>query len=82
LNSGINNNSEMQNHQIKQYCPLDENVQELLYQAFHKLNLSVRAYDRIIKIARTIADLSGSETIEEMHIAEALQYRSLDRSLW
>ncbi|MDR9757498.1 MAG: YifB family Mg chelatase-like AAA ATPase [Thermacetogeniaceae bacterium] len=82
LNSGINNNAEMQNHQIKQYCPLDENVQELLYQAFHKLNLSVRAYDRIIKIARTIADLSGSETIEEMHIAEALQYRSLDRSLW
>src|SRR5690606_6327371 len=55
FNSGINNNAEMQNHQLKYYCPLDKNVQELLYQAFHKLNLSMRAYDRIIKIARTIA---------------------------
>ncbi|MFY9140876.1 MAG: YifB family Mg chelatase-like AAA ATPase, partial [Thermacetogeniaceae bacterium] len=82
INSGINNNAAIPNHQLKHYCPLDKNVQELLYQAFHKLNLSVRAYDRIIKIARTIADLSGSDTIEEVHIAEAIQYRSLDRSLW
>jgi len=80
--SGINNNAEMQNHHLREYCPLDKNVQELLYQAFHKLNLSMRAYDRIIKIARTIADLSGSDKIEEVHIAEAIQYRTLDRSLW
>lgn len=82
IDSGINNNAEMQNHHLQHYCPLEKNVQELLYQAFHKLKLSMRALDRIIKIARTIADLSGSETIEQMHIAEAIQYRSLDRSLW
>ena len=67
---------------MSHYCPLDKNSKELLYQAFHKLKLSMRALDRIVKIARTIADLVGSPKIEQMQLAEAIQYRCLDRSLW
>lgn len=82
LDTDINCNAGMQNHHLPRYCPLDKNTQELLYQAFHKLNLSMRALDRVVKIARTIADLDGTEKIEQNHLAEAIQYRCLDRSLW
>ena len=80
--AAINCNAEMQNHHLPRYCPLEKNTKELLYQAFHKLKLSMRALDRVVKIACTIADLTGSTKIEQIHLAEAIQYRCLDRSLW
>jgi len=68
--------------EIKAHCALGDESQELLKMAMTELNLSARAYDRILKVARTIADLAGSERIQSDHISEAIQYRSLDRQLW
>jgi len=75
-------NAEMSASQLKQHCKLDPAGQELLRQAMTELQLSARAYDRILKVARTIADLAGAETIQIEHLAEAIQYRTLDRNLW
>src|ERR1043166_1900968 len=75
-------NARMGARELKQFCSLDEATQELLKQAMTNLNLSARAYDRILKVARTIADLAGAETILADPISEAIQYRSLDRQLW
>ncbi len=72
----------MGTRELKQFCELDEGTKELLKNAMADLNLSARAYDRILKVARTIADLAGSEKILSDHISEAIQYRSLDRQLW
>ena len=72
----------MGSREIKSYCALDEPTIELLKFAMTDLKLSARAYDRILKVARTIADLAGSQTILGDHISEAIQYRSLDRQLW
>jgi len=75
----IYSNAELNNKLINKYCILDEKSTELLEKAFKRFNLSARAYSKIIKLARTIADLDGKENIENIHIAEAIQYRCLDR---
>jgi magnesium chelatase family protein len=75
-------NARMTGKEIKAYCALDESTLELLKMAMTELRLSARAYDRILKVGRTIADLAGSERITSEHVAEAVQYRSLDRQIW
>ena len=72
----------MTSHMIDKYCALDSEAQTLLKNAFDKLRLSARAYSRILKVARTIADLCGEESVSAEHVAEAIQYRSLDRGYW
>jgi magnesium chelatase family protein len=72
----------MGSRELKAHCALDERTMELLKFAMNDLRLSARAYDRILKVARTIADLAGSERIMADHISEAIQFRSLDRQLW
>ncbi|MCP5061349.1 MAG: ATP-binding protein, partial [Ignavibacteriae bacterium] len=82
---GINyifNNADMGSKEVRKYCVLDEAGANLLKMAMTKLGLSARAYDRIFKVSRTIADLENSENILPNHISEAIQYRSLDRELW
>jgi magnesium chelatase family protein len=74
-------NARMGPRELKQFCKLDESCHELLQMAMTQLNFSARAYDRIVKVARTIADLGHSDTIRANHISEAIQYRSLDRQL-
>jgi magnesium chelatase family protein len=78
----ITSNARMGSRELKQFCELDEATKELLKFAMADLNLSARAYDRILKVARTIADLAGAERIASEHVSEAIQFRSLDRQLW
>lgn len=78
----IFNNGDMGSKEVRTFCKLDESGEELLKMAMTKLSLSARAYDRILKVSRTIADLENSENILPQHISEAIQYRSLDRELW
>ena len=75
-------NAQMSSKLLRKYCYLDKDGQNLVKTAMEKLGLSARAYDRILKVARTIADLEGEENILAEHIAEAIQYRSLDRDNW
>jgi len=75
-------NARMQPSQIKRFCPIDAALGDLLQQAMEQLSLSARAYDRILKVARTIADLAESENIQAPHLLEAIQYRSLDRNVF
>ena len=78
----VHYNAQMNSKQIRKYCKLDTISLELLKNAMDRLNLSARAYDRILKVARTIADLEDVEDVLAHHIAEAIQYRSLDREGW
>ena len=78
---GLFSNADMESKDLREFCRLDEGSQELLRMALVKLGLSARAYDRIQKVARTIADLAGSEAIRPEHVSEAIQYRTLDRNL-
>src|SRR3989441_664928 len=75
-------NARMGTRELKAFCALDEATLELLKMAMNELKLSARAYDRILKVARTIADLAGSDELTSDHLSEAIQYRSLDRPLW
>ena len=75
-------NARMSHSEIRKYCDLSSSLGDLLQQAMEQLKLSARAYDRILKVSRTIADLSGSDTIEEPHLLETIQYRSLDRNIF
>jgi len=75
-------NAQMGSREIRKYCELGTDAEHLLERAMVKQGLSARAHDRILKVARTIADLVGSEVIEPGHIAEAIQYRTLDRTFW
>ena len=78
----IHSNAQMTTSLLQKYCVLDSRGQEALRNAMNRLGLSARAYDRILKVARTIADLDGSECIQSGHLAEAINYRSLDRDNW
>jgi magnesium chelatase family protein len=78
----VNNNAAMESRLLKKHCALSAPTLDLLRQAMEDLHLSARAYDRILKVARTIADLAHAQDIDTPHIAEAIQYRSLDRQIW
>ncbi|MEX1138896.1 MAG: ATP-binding protein [Bacteroidota bacterium] len=79
---GLFSNADMETREIKEFCGIDESGAELLKMAMNKLGLSARAYDRILKVSRTIADLSECESIRSEHLSEAIQYRSLDRNFY
>ena len=78
----VNCNAQMNTRQLKKFCPLDTEGESILELAMQELALSARAHHKIIRVARTIADLDGSENISAQHLAEAVQYRNLDRQMW
>jgi magnesium chelatase family protein len=75
-------NASMGSKEIKKFCSLNSESEEILRLATGKLGLSARAYDKILKVSRTIADMAGEVNIQAPHISEAVQYRSLDRTNW
>ncbi|SJZ78408.1 hypothetical protein [Sediminibacterium ginsengisoli] len=79
---GIFVNAQMSSKQLREICRISNVGENLLKRAMEKLNLSARAYDRILKVSRTIADLAGNADIQPEHLAEAIHYRSLDREGW
>ena len=80
--SNIFCNAQMTSRMVRQFCIIDEMGQQILKDAMDRLGLSARAYDRILKVARTIADLAGSPAITTEHLSEAINFRSLDRDSW
>ena len=81
-NDGIYFNSRLESKELEKYCVIDKDGEELLKLAILELGISARAYDKILKVARTVSDLAGSDVIKAEHIAEAIGYRSLDRNIW
>jgi magnesium chelatase family protein len=81
-NKNVHCNAQISSKMLRQICQISEEGHNLLKTAMEKLNLSARAYDRILKVARTIADLENSADIQTPHLAEAIHYRSLDRETW
>ncbi|MEZ4908506.1 MAG: hypothetical protein R2771_12895 [Saprospiraceae bacterium] len=79
---GVNNNSQMSSRMVRTICKLDQSGTNILKMAMEKLKLSARAFDRILKVARTIADLDQCEDIKTNHLAQAINYRNLDREGW
>lgn len=79
---GLHSNAQMGGKEVQEICQISDSGRNLLKRAMEKLNLSARAYDRILKVSRTIADLAGSDDIKVEHLAEAIHYRSLDRENW
>src|SRR5438093_4873245 len=78
----VNCNARMATRHLKQHCKLSQDSQDMIRVAMSELNLSARAYDRILKVSRTIADLYGNTEISPEHVSEAIQYRTFDRTLW
>ena len=81
-NESIHCNAQMSNRLVHEACKINAAGEKLLKTAMERIGLSARAYDRILKVSRTIADLAGSEEIKIEHLAEAIQYRSLDKEVW
>ena len=79
---GVLCNADMGNRLVTEFCRLDHQSERTLEQAMNSLNFSARAYDRILKVSRTLADLEGSRDVREVHVMEAIQYRTLDRNMW
>ena len=78
----VYSNAQMSVRQIRKHCGIDSGSKAMLESTMTRLGLSARAYDRILKVSRTLADLEGKERIEQQHVSEAIQYRTLDRNFW
>jgi magnesium chelatase family protein len=79
---GVFSNAQMSSRHIRRFCRIDAECERMLESAMTRLGLSARAYDRILKVSRTVADLEGSDEVRAPHVAEAVGYRSLDRTYW
>ena len=82
LGKDFSTNGRLPASEIEKYCPLDETCEKMMKLAYDKLNLTARTYHKILRVARTIADLNGEEQIQSMHLAEALSYRTIDKKYW
>ena len=78
----VHKNADLSSKLVQEYCVIGDDAQQLMKMAMSRMGLSALAYDRILKVGRTIADLAGAESISSTHISEAIQYRSLDRQFW
>ena len=80
--SGVRYNAQMTSRQVREHCRLDATCQRMLRHSVEEMGLSARAHDKILRVTRTIADVAGDDEINEHHLAEAINYRNLDRELW